>query len=76
MLAAPIIAHTETFNHAMCTVLANFYIFTNGLNSESIEQFIEVHAFVLAHDLVPRPPPLPFPVSKLDQQDIGRLHEK
>ncbi len=31
----------------------------------SIERFIEAHAFLRSNDLVPRPPPPPFPVSKL-----------
>ncbi len=75
MLAAPIIAQTDIFT--MCNVYsfsAFLYIYKR-VHAESVEQFIEAHAFVLAYDLAPCPPLLPFSVSKLDQQDIGRLRK-
>jgi hypothetical protein len=35
------------------------------------EQSLEPHAFLMANDLTPHPPPPP--ISKLDQRNIGRL---
>jgi hypothetical protein len=51
VLAAPL-------NHlVMCTVLAHFFIFSNGFTQSGLnnEQFIEPHAFLIATDLALRP---------------------
>jgi hypothetical protein len=53
---------SSTNNHVvMCTVFVHFFIFRNvfthsGLNNE---EFIEPHAFLMANDLAPHPPPAP-----------------
>ncbi len=53
---------SSTNNHVvMCTVFAHFFIFSNrftqsGLNNE---QSVELHTFLTANDVAPRPFPPP-----------------